>query len=83
MAFAEFFEELARGPGSSVGDVVLALPERLINVGPRGDVEQPLIRFGILHYRFGLTIDGQNDRTLALFQLLEKFSDWRRKLVSD
>jgi hypothetical protein len=83
MASAKFFEELARRPRSSISDVVFALPERLVNVGPRGDVEQTLIGFGVLHHRLSLTIDGQNDRALTFFQLLEKFPDWRRKLVSD
>jgi hypothetical protein len=74
MASAKFFEELASGPRSSVGDIVFALPERLVNVGPRSDVQQSLVRFSVLHHRFSLTVNGQNYRALTLFQLFEKFA---------
>jgi hypothetical protein len=39
MASAKFVEELASGARSSVRDVVFALSECLVNVGPRGDIE--------------------------------------------
>ena len=38
MAAAEFFEELARGPSASLGDVVEPLPNSLMHVGAGGDI---------------------------------------------
>ncbi|HLI81761.1 MAG TPA: hypothetical protein VKV03_17360 [Candidatus Binataceae bacterium] len=74
MAPPKLFEEFASWPGSAVGDVVGALPESLIDIGARGNVEQSLIRFRVLHYRLGFTIDGENHGPFALFKLLEKFA---------
>ena len=55
-----------------MSDVVQALPDRFVNVGACGDVEQPLIGFCVLHDSLGLAVDGQHYRPLALLELLEE-----------
>jgi len=49
------------------------LPDRLDNPGFLHQVEQLLIRRGILHHEFRLTVDRQHDRLASLPQLLKKF----------
>jgi len=55
-------------------DVVKALSDCLVDVRAPGNVEQSLIRFRVLHYRFGFAVDGEDDRPFALFKLLGKFA---------
>jgi hypothetical protein len=55
-----------------VSHVVQALPDCLVNIGAGSDIEQPLVRFSILHYSLGFAVDGQYYRPLALLELLEE-----------
>ena len=73
MAPAELSEYLFGWPSPTVSDVVVALPESFVHIGASGDIEEPLILFGVLHDSLGLTIDGQHYGPLALLDLLEKF----------
>jgi hypothetical protein len=45
MTTAEFGEDLFGRPHPTIGDVVVALPERFMNIGACGDVEQSLTLF--------------------------------------
>jgi hypothetical protein len=71
MAPAQLVEHLAGRARPSVGDIVHALPDRLVNVGAGGAVEQSLVGFRVLHDGLGLPVDGQDHRPLALLHLLE------------
>src|ERR1022692_1479569 len=50
----EFCEEFPRCPHLPLFRVLQALTDTLLSVGAGGDVEQPLVRFGILHDGGGL-----------------------------
>jgi hypothetical protein len=50
-----------------------ALADKFRNVGLRRYIQQPLIGFGILHDRFGLSVDGKNQRFSRLFQMFQEF----------
>lgn len=47
-------------------------PHRLDRFQPLRQVEQMLIRFGILHDYFGLAIDGQHERMTTFLELTKK-----------
>jgi hypothetical protein len=51
------------------------LADTFRSVGLRRYIEQPLIGFGILHDRFGLSVDGKNQRFSRLFQSFRNFAD--------
>jgi hypothetical protein len=50
-----------------------ALADTFRSVGLRRYIEQPLIGFGILHDRFGLSVDGKNQQFSRLFQMFQEF----------
>jgi hypothetical protein len=58
MAPAQLVEHLAGRARPSVGDIVHALPDSLVNVGAGRPIEQFLIGFRVLHYGLGLAVDG-------------------------
>src|SRR5580698_2905850 len=60
------------GSGASVGHVIEPLADSLFRIGTRGDVEQALVGFGVLHDGRGLSFDGEHHGTLALLQLLHE-----------
>jgi len=74
MAAAELGEYLFGWPSPAMSDIVQTLPDCFVNVGSRGDIEQPLILFRVLHDSLSLAVHGQHDGPLALFDLLEKFA---------
>ena len=47
-----------------VGNILYALTDRLVDIGARGHVQQPLICFRVLHHDL---VDSQDHRPLALF----------------
>jgi len=68
----ELGEEFARRTESSFGYIVESLPDALVSVGLRSDVEKPLISGGVLDDRGGLSIDSEHDGSLRFFQLLQE-----------
>jgi hypothetical protein len=70
MAAAELGEYLFSWPSPTVSDVVQALPDRFVNIGSSGDVEQSLIGLSVLHDSLSLAVDGQHYWPLALLELL-------------
>src|SRR6266480_2841574 len=72
MVAAEHLQSFTRGTHTTLLYVFEALPDSLKSIGLRGDVEQALIGFGILHDRFRLSIDCKNQRLLRLFEMLHE-----------
>jgi hypothetical protein len=56
VAAAEFFEELARWSSPALGYVVEALSKRLVDVGPRGDVEKALVCYVLADIELGFHV---------------------------
>ncbi len=59
MAPAEICEDLFGWPSPTVSDVVLALPDRFVNVGASGDIEYLLKSFRFREYCGNLQINAQ------------------------
>ncbi len=58
----------------AVGNILYALTDRLVDIGARGRVQQPLICFRVLHHDLGLAVDSQDHRPLALFDLFDELT---------
>jgi hypothetical protein len=67
-------EDFARGAGPAMSDVVKTLPDGLVHVGAGYDVEKPLVGCGILEDRFRLSLHGEQDGALILFELLHELT---------
>src|SRR5438270_12211056 len=72
MVAAEHFQSFARRTHTTLLCVFEALPDALKRISLRGDVEQALIGFGILHDRFRLSIDCKNQRFLRSLEVLHE-----------
>src|ERR1051325_10573869 len=70
----EICEELPRRPGPALSHILQALADTLARVGLRGNIQQSLISFGILHNGSGLALYGQYDGTLALLELFHELA---------
>jgi hypothetical protein len=57
-----------------VGNIVQALPDRLVYVGPGGGIEQSLVSRGVLNYSLRSASHGQHHRSLALFEVFDELS---------
>jgi len=68
----ERVNEFSHRPGTAFGYVLKPLPDALFCVRPRGDVQQTLISFRVLHDGGSLAVNGQNKRAFRFFQLLKK-----------
>jgi hypothetical protein len=73
MVAAEHLQCFAGGTHTTLLCVFDALADTLKCIGLRGDVEQALIGFGILHDRFCLSIDGKNQRFLRFLEMFHEF----------
>src|ERR1700676_4297622 len=60
------------GSGASVGHVIKPLADSLFRIRTRGDVEQPLAGFGVLHNGRSLPLHSKRHGTLGFLQLLHK-----------
>src|SRR5690348_4183498 len=74
MPHFEFCEELACWPYLALSHVLEALTYTLRGIGPSSDIQQPLVGFCILYNGRGFALDGQYDRTFALFELLHELA---------
>jgi hypothetical protein len=72
MAAPEYFQCFARGTHTALLHVFQALADAFLFVCLRGDIEQSLIGFGILHDDFGLSVDGKDERFFRLFEMLRE-----------
>jgi hypothetical protein len=72
-AAPEFFESFPSRPSAPFSEVFNSLPYALSFIGVRRKVQQSLIGFGILHDRFGLSVDSKNQRFSRLFQMFQEF----------
>jgi hypothetical protein len=70
----EFAEELLRRPGSSLAGVFQSLTDAFSRVSLRGDIKQALVSLRILNDSRSFAVNGQHNRTFALFDLLEEFA---------
>src|SRR5882762_3429060 len=66
-----------------VGHVIESLADSLFRIRASGDVEQALVRFGVLHDGRSLPLDGEHYRALAFFSCFMTSPERRRKVVSD
>src|SRR5712671_2420488 len=73
MVAAEHLQSFTRGTHTTLLCVFDALADALKCIGLRGNVEQALIGFGILHDRFRLSIDRKNQRFLRFLEVLHEF----------
>ena len=69
----ERFQAFARRTYAAFFHIFEAFADTLGSVGWRRYIEQPLIGFGIWHDRFGLSVDGKNQRFSRLFQMFQEF----------
>src|ERR1700756_4526747 len=72
MVSAEHFQSFTRRTHTTLLYVFDALPDSLKSIGLRGNVEQALIGFGILHDRFRLSIDCKNQWFLRFLEVLHE-----------
>src|SRR6266436_5813980 len=72
MVAPEHLQCLTGGTHTTFLYVFEALPDALKCIGLRGNVEQVLIGFGILHDRFRLSIDCKNQRFLRFLEVLHE-----------
>jgi len=68
----EGFERFTHRRHTALGHIFKALPDALFTICLCCNIEQALIRFSVLHYRYGLAVDRQNNRALRLLELLKK-----------
>lgn len=64
----------ARRSGARTREVFTSLPDRLMNIGAGGYIEQPLIGRRILPDGFRLTFDRQNHRSFVPLELLHELA---------
>jgi hypothetical protein len=57
-----------------MGDIVQALTDRLVHVGPGGGIEQPLVCLGVLNYGLRFASHGQHQGSLALPEVFDELS---------
>ena len=60
MVAPEGFERFARGAHAALFQVFEGLADAFECIRLRGDIQEALIGFGILDYRFGLSTDREN-----------------------
>ena len=70
----EFGEKLLRVASASSLGLLQSLANSFAGVGAGGDIEQPLIRCGILNDGLGFAFHGEHYRSLALLQLLHEIT---------
>jgi len=68
----EVREEFASRAIPPLCHIVKSLPDAFASIRLRGDIQQPLIRGGILHDSRSLSLYSQNYWTLRRLQLLEE-----------
>jgi hypothetical protein len=69
----EHLQSFVRGVRATLLYILKALPDSLKSIRLRGNIQQALIGFGILHNRFRLSIDGKHQRSLGLLKLFHEF----------
>src|SRR5258708_12139436 len=72
MVAPEHLQSFTRRTHTTLLYVFEALPDSLKCIGLRGNVEQALIGFRILHDRFRFSIDCKNQRFLRLLEMLHE-----------
>ncbi len=83
MLAAKFVEGFSGGFVSAAPQVVGSLTNAFAGIGACGDIEQELVRTGILHDRFRFAVHGEDHRAFALLQFcLSNSAERRRKVVS-
>jgi hypothetical protein len=72
MAAPEDFQRFASRTHAALFQVFEALTDAFEYICLRGDIQEALIGFGILHDGFGLTVDGENEWFFGLFEMFYK-----------
>src|ERR1700722_12112179 len=68
----EILEKLPRRPDFPLFCILQPLPDALLGIGIGGNIEQPLVRLGILHDGGGLTFHRKHHRSLILLELFHE-----------
>jgi hypothetical protein len=63
------------GPGTAMGCVIKPLPNRLMDIGVGGNVEQVLMGIGLLDNGLSLAFDCQHHEAFAVLELLHKAAE--------
>src|SRR6267378_1655539 len=72
MFATDVVKDLFGGPGASVGHVIEPLADPFFRIRAGGDVEQALVRLGILHDGRSLSLYSEHHGALAFLQLLHE-----------
>jgi hypothetical protein len=81
MVAREHLQRLARRTHATLFQVFHALTDAFLSIRLCGDIQQSLIGFGILHDRFGLSINRENERFLVFLRCFMNFAGLRRNVV--
>ena len=65
MFAANLVKHLSRRACASVGDVIKPLADTFLGIGPRGNIEQSLIGFGVLYDGRCFALHHEDDGALA------------------
>src|SRR5690242_8989291 len=70
----KFFKSFSCRTCATFLEILDSLPNTVGLVGLCRQIQQSLVGFRILHYRFGFSVNGEDYGLLRLFQLFRKFS---------
>jgi hypothetical protein len=74
MPTANLVEHFMRRAGAAMRRVFETLPDGLMHIGAGGYIEEPLVRFRILHHRFSFALDGEHDGPSGLLELFHELN---------
>src|SRR5215472_1881898 len=74
MAAAQFGEHVASRASTPASYILKPLADRLVNICTRRGIEQSLVRFRVLHHSRRLSVDGQDNGSLALLQPFQELA---------
>jgi hypothetical protein len=74
MLSPQFFKYLARRANAAVRYIIQTSPDGFESIALRGNIQQALIRFGILNDSFCLPVDRKYDRPFCLLEPLHECS---------
>jgi hypothetical protein len=70
----EFFEELLDWAGPALSNIFKTLPNTFPRIGLSSDIQEALVRLGVLNHCRSLPVDGQHYWALTFLDLFEKLT---------
>jgi hypothetical protein len=83
MLLSNLVEYFPGRAGSTMRNILKALPDGLVDIRARGDIQQALVSFGVLNDGLSLALDREHWGPFALLSCLINTLDRRRNVVSD